>query len=776
MRLLLKRRDGMKSVMCFYRLLPSYSNSFFLLISFALLVFSPVHGADESLCARVKIEIKQELTLERQAFVAHMRISNELSHIYLQSVSIEVKFTDEDGNTVRASYDPNDTEALFFIRLDSLQNIEGIDGTGTVGPSTTADIHWLIIPALGASNGLEAGKLYYVGARLSYIIGGEEHVMEVTPDYIFVKPMPELALDYFIPRYVYGDDAFTPEIEPPVPFSLGVRVKNNGSGVARNMRIASAQPKIIENEQGLLIGFTIQGSEVNGKSAGNTLLVDFGDIAPGASASARWIMACTLSGEFVEFNADFSHADELGGELTSLLTSVDTHFLVRDVLVDLPGRDLIRDFLALGGGVYRVYETDGEVTEVLDQSGASTLQFIGQTGTESRYILSTPVTEGFMYAKLPDPHNGEKIVKEAVRSDGKRIKKENAWLSKTRKEDLSWEHFVNLFDANTAGSYTLVYDDVSALPQPPVLQFIPDRTGTEGVQLSFIVEASDPNGTIPSLSASPLPAGAGFTDQKNGIGVFDWTPKWGQGGRYEITFVASDGVLTASQRAVIIIGSSHDTDGDGMDDAWEMFWFGTLDRDGTGDYDGDGVSDLDEFLNGTNPADAFRIPLHKGFNLVGLADAVAGDNFRFRMQRLGDSFTVEKALILDPEAGSYITMTPGDPGNPDVILSGGEGVIVYALEEGELTFGLGNCAPFDLHQGLNLVGVACPPEGYTAFDVLDALGEMSVSSMQRYNPETGAFESAAIDGAGMPVGVNFPIVPGEGYFIHMKEEVIGFSP
>lgn len=32
--------------------------------------------AQETVCARVKIEIKQELTLERQAFDAEMRINN----------------------------------------------------------------------------------------------------------------------------------------------------------------------------------------------------------------------------------------------------------------------------------------------------------------------------------------------------------------------------------------------------------------------------------------------------------------------------------------------------------------------------------------------------------------------------------------------------------------------------------------------------------------------------------------------------------------------------
>ena len=558
-------------------------------------------NADESICAVVKIEIRQEMTLERQAFDAHMRINNGFSHITLEDVDIDVSFADEDGNSILASSDSNNTDALFFIRLDSMENINAVDGTGAVQPTSTADIHWLIIPAPGASNGLEQGTLYYVGATLTYTIGGEEYVMEVMPDYIFVKPMPEITLDYFLPVDVYGDDAFTPEIEPSIPFSLGVRVRNNGHGVARNLKIDSAQPKIIENEQGLLIGFVIEGCEVNGQTASPSLRADFGDIAPNDSAVARWGMTCSLSGEFVEFNADFSHSDELGGELTSLLEAANTHFLIHDVLVDLPGRDHIRDFLAKDGGIYRIFESDSVDTEVLNQSASSSLQFKGNYGSEVHYTLSTPVTSGFMYVQLPDLQSGQKVLKEMIRSDGKRIKPENTWLSKSRNDDHAWQHFVNLFDVNTMNSYTLIFDDAAAMPQAPVLQFIPDRSKGEGQQLSFIVEASDPNATIPMLSASPLPAGVSFIDQEDGTGIFAWTPAMGQAGRYDITFRASDGILEDSQRAVITIYSAKDMDGDGMQDGWEMEHFGTLDRDGTGDFDGDGISDLDEFLNGTDP-------------------------------------------------------------------------------------------------------------------------------------------------------------------------------
>ena len=43
--------------------------------------------------------------------------------------------------------------------------------------------------------------------------------------------------------------------------------------------------------------------------------------------------------------------------------------------------------------------------------------------------------------------------------------------------------------------------------------------------------------------------------------------------------------------------ADYDSDGDGMPDAWEVATFGDLTRDGTGDYDGDGYTDLEAFLN-----------------------------------------------------------------------------------------------------------------------------------------------------------------------------------
>ena len=110
-----------------------FSLSTLLLLSFFLVTAS--FSADDSVCARVKIEIQQEVTLERQGFDAHMRINNGLTQISLENVKVDVSFSDKDRNTVRASSNPNDTSALFFIKLNSMENIGDVDGTGRVQPS-----------------------------------------------------------------------------------------------------------------------------------------------------------------------------------------------------------------------------------------------------------------------------------------------------------------------------------------------------------------------------------------------------------------------------------------------------------------------------------------------------------------------------------------------------------------------------------------------------------------------------------------------------------------
>ena len=161
-------------------------------------------------------------------------------------------------------------------------------------------------------------------------------------------------------------------------------------------------------------------------------------------------METTLSGEFTEFSADFSHADELGGRLTSLIEDVNTHSLVRDVRVDLPGRDSVRDFLAfehMDGGALLVYESSSLDTEVTDKSAFSA--FAQQS---ARIIIDVPVTADPLFVKKPDPFGGNREVVRAVRSDGKVLPLDNAWFSKSG-QGSDTEYFVNVFDVNGGGRY-----------------------------------------------------------------------------------------------------------------------------------------------------------------------------------------------------------------------------------------------------------------------------------------------------------------------------------
>lgn len=508
--------------------------------------------AQESVCARVKIEIKQELTLERQAFDAEMRITNSLPTTSLTEVDVDVKVTDELGLPVPVTTDPNDLSAKFFIRISSKQGIDDVDGGGQVAGNSTATINWLLIPAPGAAGETPLGKRYLVGATLRYRFGTEVHVMELNPDAITVKPLPLLTLDYFLTRDVIADDPFTAEIEAPEPYTLGVRVKNTGMAPARALKIASAQPRIVENAQGLPINFTITGSYVQDLPAGNSLLIDFGDIPSGSSKMGRWLMESNLAGTFVDFSATFTHSDELGGALTSLMQATNAHLLLRDVRVDLPGRDMVRDFLAIDGTALNVYESAGPDNAVTDRSAEATL-----STANGGYRLALPPSQGFLYVRKADPYQGQKLLGPVMRADAKLMAPENAWLSKTKNPDTKqWEYWFNVFDVNSPGLYDVAFRDQSTEPRPPVLQFIPDRVVKEKEQVGFLVEASSPMGKPVAVSAEPLPTGATFVDQGEGIGVFDWTPAVGQAGDYVINYLASDGSLTATRSAKIRVESA----------------------------------------------------------------------------------------------------------------------------------------------------------------------------------------------------------------------------
>ena len=118
------------------------------------------------------------------------------------------------------------------------------------------------------------------------------------------------------------------------------------------------------------------------------------------------------------------------------------------------------------------------------------------------------------------------------------------------------------------------------------------------------------------------------------------------------------------------------------------------------------------------------------------------------LSAFGDSSEIEKVMVYDGEAGKFITLIPDSVSNPSFMLQGGEGLIVYAKQDKAISFTSILCSTLDLKLGSNLVGFACPADGYSAYQLLSDLGSRNVSSVQRYSTEKGVFETTGFGPAG----------------------------
>jgi hypothetical protein len=567
----------------------------------------PASRAQESVCAQVVIEIDQELTLEREGFEARLGVTNGLPSS-LDNFQVTLHFTDANGSPVRVSTDAApDSSGLFYYRVQT-----GSTLPISVAAGASAKAAYLIVPAPGAAGATAAGTLYYIGATVKYNVSGETQTVEIAPDFITVRPMPQLQLQYFLPGDVYGDDPMTTEVqEPVVPFALGVRVTNHSpEATAHSLKIQSAQPEIIDNKQGLLVDFRIIGCQVNGAAAQPSLMVDLGDVAAQRASMGDWLMTCTLSGRFVKFTGEITHAPEFGGALTSLIPddAISTHRLIGQVLVDLPGRDAIPDFLgcdSMTGAISlpKLYESDNDrIDEPVDYFAPGSVAVATTGGNVA--TLSFDATSAALYVRTASPVAADKTVR-AVRSDGKVLPTANCWVSKSKDGNLKWVYWLNLFDTNKqAGqTYALTFTDPPAAGHPPVLtiiggpgfRFAANRPGSIGVL------GVDPDGAIPTLTTGMLPDGATFADSKNGHGAFRWTPRSSQLGSYSIQFRASNGVATDSKSAQVQILESVPS---AFKDWQQHYWPESTDPaivGPTADPDGDGISNILEYALDGDP-------------------------------------------------------------------------------------------------------------------------------------------------------------------------------
>jgi hypothetical protein len=114
----------------------------------------------------------------------------------------------------------------------------------------------------------------------------------------------------------------------------------------------------------------------------------------------------------------------------------------------------------------------------------------------------------------------------------------------------------------------------------------------EGFKEFRIYRAHDPFSYLTSIG--PLAVTSGYTFE-------DTTTEKGKTYYYSVTAVTSQGV---ERTAVTSFGPMTTGDNDGLDDPWEMFYFGDLSALPDDDYDGDGLSNLREMEEGTDPTKA----------------------------------------------------------------------------------------------------------------------------------------------------------------------------
>ena len=354
----------------------------------------------------VKLSISQEATLERDAFAATLKMKNKLSELSIQNVNVDLRITDMNGS---------DMMDKFYISRVSLENVDSIDGTGTILPNDTATVRWIIIPKIGAGGESPDGKYYFVQAFITYTVDGRSFSVNSTKELINVKPQPLLVLEYYVPS----------EVKANQPFKLAVKVTNVGNGTARNVQIDTAQPVIYDNVSGLRIEFQIIGSAIKGQPAGKSLRIELGDIPPGGSIVAYWIMITTLDGTFLNFSASFIHLNELGGTETSLIKEVRTSILMRDIKTD----EL--DFLFLidadGNGIpdELLDPIFGDTTEVVDVN----YTIIYDVGAATMLVETQKFEGRWIFVDVEDPYSNLVSIVKIVRSDGKELDSSNYWMA-----------------------------------------------------------------------------------------------------------------------------------------------------------------------------------------------------------------------------------------------------------------------------------------------------------------------------------------------------------
>ncbi len=415
----------------------------------------------DAVCASVTVQFSQQLTMTREAFQGTLGIFNGHPSIAMDSLSVNIQITDENGVPA------ND---LFEIQTKSVDNLTNVTGTGSLNAQQNGTAVFLFIPEIAAAP--TTPKVYSFGGTVKYLdpYGHGMVTMPLSPVKLTVNPSPNLMLHYFMQRNILGDDPLTsPQIEPSVPAELAVMIDNYGYGPAVNMLLSSAQPKVVDNEKGLAINFQLIGSNLQGqpKNLGVTD-INFGTLPALQARIGEWYLTSSLLGKFVSYDAQVVHDNSFGNPDLSLIKGVKLHELTHSIKVYGADDDGINDFLV--NDIFDandvpdiIYFSQGKRTSTVypATSGSFSAPVAGPTFTNTLTVTASDT--GWNYIQLSDPGNGLYELASVTRSDGQVIPLDNAWLtfvtlpvSRAPVYENKF-HFVDSFPAAVPATYTVVW-------------------------------------------------------------------------------------------------------------------------------------------------------------------------------------------------------------------------------------------------------------------------------------------------------------------------------
>lgn len=377
-----------------------------------------------SVCSSVSLQFSQQMVMTRQAFRGTLKVYNGHDSIAMQDVKLLLTVTDENGKLATShEFQINPEKLIGFegeLSLDSGWYLDaGENGVATV----------LFIPTKYAAPTVAVP--YTFAGVLSYIdpFTGELVTRTLVPQTLTVSPSPDLELDYFMQRDVFGDDPLTDEVEPMVPAEFALLINNKGYGNATNVTLTTAQPEITGNKKGLSIDFTLRDGKEHDMYFGNIVNV-FDTIAAMSKTYAQWWVTSSLTGHFTSYDASYTHVTSYDNPDLSLIDTVRVHELIHGFTADMGGEKPKRGFLVNDLPDANDMPDIIHFTDATDATVSISTATITQKSETEYWLIVNSGTPGWNYGSVIDPTHGRLSIVNIVRqSDGITIYADNVWAT-----------------------------------------------------------------------------------------------------------------------------------------------------------------------------------------------------------------------------------------------------------------------------------------------------------------------------------------------------------